>query len=104
MDGFGTQLIPEHLAATVLVPGMRGVTYAVRVDNPLQPVDENRGNARERMWTEDGLKKLAITKLIAGLASVFGIQVTPESLEPNVQFQAYDKRLFSSPVENPTVT
>lgn len=87
----------EHLAATVHVPGMPGVSYAVIVDNPYPPSHETGELARERIWTEDGLKRLVIAQLAAGLATVFGIRVSPEELEPKVQFLEYDKRLFFTP-------
>jgi hypothetical protein len=95
MAVFQSRPTPEHLAATVLVPGMPGVSYAVLVDNPALPGDETEEHARGRVWTEDGLQRLAIARLAAGLVVVFDIGVTPEALEPNVHFLAYDKRLFN---------
>ena len=86
---------PEHLVATVSVPGMPGRSYAVLIDNPVQPGHETGELTCERVWTEEGLRKLAIGRLSAGLEAVFGIQVTPDALEPRVQFVAYEKRLFN---------
>ena len=84
----------EHLAATVRVPGMPGVSYAVRIDNPYRPSAETGALTRERTWTTEGLRSLAFARLTEGLALVFGIRTSPEALEPIVNFVEYDERLF----------
>jgi hypothetical protein len=94
MSSFESQPTPEHLVAKVQVPGMRGVSYTMLVDNPVLPGQESGALPRARVWTTEGLKSLAVARLAAGLALVFGIRVTPEELVPNVQFLPYDSRLF----------
>jgi hypothetical protein len=85
---------PEHLIATLHVPGMPGVSYAVIGDNPHRLNDETGGFTDESVCTEGELRRLTLARMAAGLAAVFGMQVSPEELEPEVEFLKYDQRLF----------
>jgi hypothetical protein len=86
----------EHVAASVRVPGMPGISYAIRIDNPYRPGAETGEGTLERTWATDadGLRSLARERLATGLADDFGITVSPKELEPLVKFLEYDERLF----------
>ena len=67
--------------ATVHVPGMPGVSYAVKVDNPYRSNGNTGELTLDRTWITQGLRYLALTRIIAGLAAIFSIRVSPEVLE-----------------------